>query len=314
MARLFPKIGLALGGSLFALAATMPAGAADLVMPKQMPLEASTPAVQMFDLIAGARLQSDYNFRGISQSRHRPSWQTYAELQMIDNLIYAGFATYRVDLPTKPQFEIDITAGIRPKLGPLQFDFGFIYYLYPDERQLRDLTGAPLSPRDTDYVEVVGKVSYTYQDAFTVGLNVFHAPNLLNTGADGTYFSGTAKYAFPEDLFGVPGNFAISAEFGHYFLGRTGPLLGNVKLPDYNYGNVGISYTYNIFTLDVRYHNTDLSKSQCFAITGDPLGFARGSGASNWCRDAVIATLSVDITASKMGIFEPVAVAPPPGR
>lgn len=301
--------GLFVGAGLAALVQTT-AGAADLVAPKVLPAEASTPTSQLIDAIAGIRFASDYNFRGVSQSNRLPSWQTYVELQLIDNLIYAGFASYRVDLPTKPQFELDFTGGIRPKLGPFQFDFGFIYYHYPDERQLV-VGGAPFTPRDTDFVEVVGKVAYTYQDVLTVGLNVFHTPNLLGTGADGTYFSGTAKYTFPENMFSIPGNFAISAEFGHYFLGTTLPFLGSVKLPDYNYGNVGISYTYDIFTLDVRYHNTDLNKAQCFTFTGDPRGIATGSGRSNWCGDAVVATLSVDITASKTNIFSPVAVSAP---
>src|SRR6185503_6060560 len=36
-----------------------------------------------------------------------------------------------------------------------------------------------------------------------------------------------------------------------------------VKLPDYNTWNIGVSFTYQTFTLDFRYYDTDLSKTNC---------------------------------------------------
>ena len=273
------------------------ATAADLNA-KQLPVEAAAPAASApFEFVFGARIQSDYNFRGISQSDHRESGQTYGEAQFFDNFAYLGFATYKTDLPTRPLMEFDLTGGIRPKFGPFTFDLGFIYYNYPFERPLFGVP--PLA--NTDFLEFAGKVSYNYEDMFIVGANVFHTGNFVGTHADGTYVSGTAKYNIPEGFLGAfPSGFALSAEFGHYFLGRTAFNQGGINLPDYNYGNVGLSYTYKAYTLDVRYHNTDLRKTECFTISGDPRGFITGSGRSNWCGDAVIATLSVDIVASKM--------------
>ena len=69
------------------------------------------------DLTFGARIQSDYNFRGISQSNHKPSPQSYGELQLFDNFLYFGLNYYRTDLPTKPQAEIDLAGGVRPNGG-----------------------------------------------------------------------------------------------------------------------------------------------------------------------------------------------------
>ena len=54
--------------------------------------------------------------------------------------------------------EQDLTAGIRPKLGPLQFDLGVIYYNYPNERRLFGPDGAILTPANTGYRELAGKV------------------------------------------------------------------------------------------------------------------------------------------------------------
>lgn len=300
-----------------ALLACQAAGAADLPVAKVLPAEVAAPSPPI-DFVFGGRLQSDYNFRGITQSNHDASPQGYVEMQLLDNLFYAGLAYYKVDLPTRPLFENDITAGIRPKLGPLQFDFGVIQYYYPDERRLVGPDGTIYTPANTDFLEYAAKVSYTYQDALTVGANLFYERNYLGTRAPAYYVSGTVKYVLPEGLLGVlPAGFSLSGELGRYTIGTTSATLGRVKLPDYTYGNVGASYTYKNFTLDLRYHDTDLTKTKCFTLTSDPRGIATGSGRSNWCGSAFITTLSVDITASAPGVFareaapSPAPTAPP---
>jgi hypothetical protein len=64
------------------------------------------------------------------------------------------------------------------------------------------------------------------------------------------------------------------------------------------YWNVGVAFTYKIFTLDLRYHDTDLTRARCFMITGDLNGLDTGArpGRSNWCSEAFIGELSVDTT------------------
>lgn len=272
------------------------AQAADMPTPKT-PAVPAIPAPLAFDIAFGGRVVSDYNFRGISQTDRTPGVQGYLELQLMNNLFYAGIAGYSVDLPTKPTAEVDLTAGIRPKFGPFTFDFGVIRYVYPSERQYIDNLGIIWTPKGTDYTELAGKVAYTWQDKLTLGANVFYAWDWLGTGANGTYTSVTAKYNLPE-------NFAVSGELGGYFLGTTDAYLGGVNLPDYLYWNTGISYTYKAATLDLRYHDTNLSKSKCFLVTTDTRGISTGSGTSKWCNQAFIATLSFDLTASGLGIFD----------
>src|SRR5688500_17414708 len=107
--------------------------------PRRAPAPAApapAPSTTFYDFTFGVRLTSDYNFRGISQSDREFGPQAYAELQLWDNLLYAGITGNRVKLPTDPAAEIDLTAGIRPKFGPLTFDFGVIHYYYPHEEQL----------------------------------------------------------------------------------------------------------------------------------------------------------------------------------
>lgn len=280
---------------------------------------ASTP----IDAIFGARLQSDYNFRGISQSNLKPSPQAYGELQILDNLFYAGVAGYRVDLPTKPQVELDLTAGVRPKVGPFTFDLGTIYYLYPDERPLGTTFTTPgggtfqgppfLTPANTDFLELAGKVAYTHADALTLGGNVFGAYDWLGSGAPAVYSSATARYVIPDTTFPASiGSLALSGEFGRYTLGRTSPQLGRVQLPDYLYWNAGVALTVKNATLDLRYHDTNLDRSECFTLTTDPKGLATGSNRSNWCQATFIASLSFDFQASKLGVFAPATPSAPP--
>jgi uncharacterized protein (TIGR02001 family) len=297
---------LSFGAAVALVASAGLAGAADVPVTKRkvMPAPVVEPVAESkpFDFIFGFRAASDYNFRGISQSDRGFSPQGYGEVQLFDNFIYAGVAGYGVDLPTRPLAEIDLTAGIRPKFGPLTFDFGVIRYWYPDETQFI-VGGVPLTPRDTDFTEVAGRVSWAVTDAFTLGSGVFYTADWLGTKADATYVNVTAKYNIPEGI--LPAGFAISGEYGHYDLGTAtvpGPAF---KLVDYNYWNAGVSYTYKTVTLDLRYHDTDLNKNECFTNTTDPRGVFSGSGRSKWCSEAFIATLSVDLVGSQLGIFAP---------
>lgn len=295
------------------LACATVAQAADLSAPKVLPPAAAPLPTLPIDFVFGARLQSDYNFRGISQSDLRPSPQAYGEIQLFDNFLYGGVAAYRVDLPTRPDAEIDLTVGIRPKLGPLTFDLGLIYYYYPGERRLFDQTGTTFfTPANTDFLELAGKVSWAATDQLTLGANVFHAWDWLGSGAPATYASATAKYVLPDSIIAASvGSLAFSGELGRYMLGTTSPQLGRVRLPDYTYWNAGAAYTYGNVTLDLRYHDTDLNKSDCFTLTTDPQALFNGTNRSGWCSTAFIATLSVDLQASKLGVFAPSPTAPP---
>ncbi|HEX2137705.1 MAG TPA: TorF family putative porin [Microvirga sp.] len=277
------------------------AQAADVAAPKTLPQEAAAPVAKPIEFAFGVRVQSDYVFRGISQSDRKPSVQGYGELQLFDNFVYAGVAAYGVDLPTTPDAEVDLTFGFRPKFGPLTFDLGVIGYWYPGEGRLFDETGTTFfTVANTDYVELAGKVSYNVADQLVLGGNVFHAWDWLGSGATGTYASLTAKYNLPF-LEGL----AVSGELGRYWLGTTSVQTGSVRLPDYTYWNAGLSYTYQVLTVDLRYHDTDLSERDCFTLTTDPAGALTGTGRSTWCGAAFVATLAIDTTASQIGIFAP---------
>lgn len=280
------------------------AQASDLPSKKGAPQVPVVPAITWFDIAVSVKAQTDYNFRGISQTDRKPGIGGGAELQIYNNLFYVGVYGASVDLATRPDAEIDFYGGIRPKFGNLAFDLGVMQYYYPSEKQLIDVAGVFWTPKNTDFTEVYGKVSYTFAESLTLGANVYYAWDWLGTGASGTYASVTAKYSVPF-LEGL----SVSGEFGHYWLGTTNLAIWSTvpptNLPDYNYWNAGVSYTWKNVTADVRYHDTDLTKNECFALTADPRGITTGSGRSKWCGAAVVATLSFDITASSLGVFAP---------
>lgn len=305
--------------ALAALAASAaPALAADLRVAKAPP----PPPPPIWDIAFGGALMSDYNFRGISQSDRGPSVNAYFEPRF--NIsptwqLYVGVAGWAVTLPTDPTAEIDFYGGIRATLGPVALDFGAMYYYYPKEKQHAAVPGAPFPPfpngnttlDDTDFWEVYAKATYTFNEQFAAGAAVYYTPSWLNTGADGTYLSGNAKFTAPGTWFPTDWGAYVSAELAHYWLGTTDVVFGVFgppawELPDYTYWNIGVGITYKIFTLDFRYHDTDLSREDCNILTADPSAAfggvvdpIRNPGGlrSKWCDSAFIVTLKGDLTA-----------------
>jgi len=179
--------------------------------------------------------------------------------------------------------------------------------------------------KNASFYEVYAKVNVTINDQFAVGLNEYYSPNFLNLGAWGNYASITGKWTAPSTTFGSSGvGMYISGEFGRQWLGTSdafygttvasafgGPFPGGIQEPSYNTWNIGIGFTYKVFTLDLRYSDTNLSKGNCNAFTSDysttsfSPGFVTainpGNGVtapgSNWCGAAGIVKLSADLTA-----------------
>jgi len=287
-------------------------------------LKAPPAAESPWDIAFGGALMSDYNFRGISQSQRGPSTTAYAETRYSVNKdlqLYVGSQYWAVDLPTNPTCECDFYGGIRPTIGGVAFDFGFIYYYYPKEVGYSTFPGATFPPfpngnttlNDTDFWEVYGKFTYeVVKDTFTVGGNVYYSPSWLHSGAPGTYASGTAKYTGKPFHLGIglvqDVGWYVSGELGHYWIGTTdvNALFGAaVDLPDYTTWNLGLAFTFaKVFTLDVRYYDTDLSKERCNLLTGDPRAVAGGASIpfntsglqSKLCGAAGIVTLKADLT------------------
>jgi hypothetical protein len=345
------KLVLSIAAAMMGFAGT--ASAADMAVKA---VKAPPPVVvSPWDIAFGAALMNDYVFRGITQSNHKPSVAGYVEgrYNFSDSLqAYVGTAGESISFPNRAAAEIDVYGGIRPTWGPLAFDFGGWAYLYPGGTCFNGAAGPgsglpgsgmdcilngnlPINgnviKRDVSFFEAYGKVVWTINDMWAVGLNEFYSPKFggehfngfLNSGAWGNYLSGTAKFTAPTAWFGSSGvGMYVSGEFGRQWLGTSDAFYGvtpTVFVPNvpasyasgipyrsYNTWNAGLGFTWKVFTLDLRYSDTNLSKADCNAFTSDWTAGAGtaananlinpGGVGSNWCGATGIAKLSIDTT------------------
>jgi uncharacterized protein (TIGR02001 family) len=295
-----------------------------------------------WDVAFGSAVMNDYIFRGVTQSNHKPSVAAYFEPRYNINKdvqLYVGTSFESISFPNRAAAEVDIYGGIRPTVGMFAFDFGLWGYLYPGGQCFNSAafpgSGIPgseigcilngnlpfngnVAKKDASFFEGYAKVNVTLNDQWQVGATEFYSPNMLNLGAWGDYASLTARWTAPSTTFGSSGvGMYISGEFGRQWLGTSDAFygvvspLGNfaagVPEPSYNTWNIGVGFTYKVFTLDLRYSDTNLSKASCNVYTSDyatrsfspafitptnPGGFG-----SNWCGAAGIVKLSADLTA-----------------
>ena len=279
--------------SIALLALTMTSGsafAADLAK-KKAPAPAPV-VVSPWDFTVGGGLTSNYIFRGISQSNNGPSVNANAELRYTFSdtwAAYVGTAGSSIKLTDQvpsPTMELDAIGGVRGTFGAFSTDFGAIAYIYPG---LKTPSIAGVFPTNPTFYEGYAKLGYNVTETVSLGANAFYSPSFLDTGANGTYLSATAKWTLPMD-------FSLSGEFGRQYLGTTDSKHTNTSgvarfnMPDYNYWNAGVSYGYKFATLDLRYHGTDLSSKECANITGPTTTIVGNT--SKYCGTAVVGTIS----------------------
>jgi uncharacterized protein (TIGR02001 family) len=235
-----------------------------------------TAAVSSFGANFDGSVTSDYYYRGYTLSDHRPS--VSGNFEATYNFFFADVNAASVLIPRLSKLQMTDSAGIRPIFGPLTIEAGVEYFSYP-------------GTDNVDYVEFYVAPSYAVTSKFTLGLHAYYAPDYYQSGAWENYDSLTAKYTFDSGL-------SFSGELGHQNFGTTRATAGSpaVALPDYAYWNLGFSYVFKALTLDLRYHETTLSRQSCFLIAGT----GQPSTGSNGCRTAVVVTLSWHGSASHL--------------
>jgi len=184
--------------------------------------------------------------------------------------------------------------------------------------------GGNVVKKDLSFWEVYAKGVYTWTD-WAFGINFYYTPSFLNSGADGEYLSGTIKFTAPEKMALGPLGWYVSGEFGRQWLGTSdnfygipagtpiaptgvtttsGVFANGIPYKDYNTWNVGLGLTWKVFTLDLRYYDTDLSKGDCNAFTSSNNAYGvtnvtpinpSGLG-TTWCSASFVAKLTADLT------------------
>ncbi len=273
-----------------ARAQTSPAGAIGLGNRGWSAAETNqTTSTNELELSARAGFASDYIYRGTTLSDHGPAAGAAFETRF--DTLYAGSTVATVKLPTQPAAELTFAAGVRPKIATIDFDFGVTYFAYPGERLPGETNGI-------NYWETVIRADRSISEQVRVAGGYAYSPNVSNTGAWSQYVAGGVGYDVPGRL--LPQNVTISftTAAGYSWFGNQAPQLGGFPLPAYLNWQAGVTFTHKSFNLDLRYYDTNLSKENCFVLTGDPNALPGGRVnlvtnpdglVSNWCSATFVA-------------------------
>jgi len=285
--------------SLFVVASL----AAPAAFAADMPIKAAppAPAPSPWDVVVTAALMSDYNFRGISQSDHKPSTQGGFEVRYNWNPNfqgYAGVSGESINFPNNPAAEIDFYGGFRPTFDKLALDFGGWYYYYPggqcfNTAALCSAFGGgsavfpfavpstipqnPLFPNvvkaNVSFYEFYAKATYTVNDSVSLGVQEWYSPSVLNSGAPGWFSTGNLTLTAPTSWFTNGLGAYASGDVGYWALGTSDAFYAVPAFPagvpytSYLTWDLGIGLTWKVLTLDLRYYDTDLTRAQCNVFT-----------------------------------------------
>lgn len=146
---------------------------------------------------------------------------------------------------TDANAEIDLSGGVRGKIGNATWDLGLVYYLYPNAR----------SSLNYDYLEAAGKLGYDFGPAaLTLGLN--YSPEFFAKSGDAVYLQANLDVPLP---WGV----VATGHLGHQWIQRNAAF----GTPDYTDWSLGVAKDVLGLTLGVSYIDTSLSKTECFSGT-----------------------------------------------
>jgi uncharacterized protein (TIGR02001 family) len=204
----------------------------------------STAAPPEWQLSYNFGAQSDYMFRGISQTDGRPSG--FAGIDVIyKNQFYVGTWTSNVDFSpsgdTSTKEEVDLYGGWRPTIASINFDIGYIYYGY---------THQPYGVRES-YSEVYLKGTHAF-GALTLGASAYHSPNFPGMAKQANYYAANASYT-------INPAWTASGEVGRQYE-SSAVFNADGRIADFNYTtwNAGVTYAINDhMSVDVRYWNTN---------------------------------------------------------
>jgi uncharacterized protein (TIGR02001 family) len=194
---------------------------------------------------------SDYIFRGLSLNDEDPAFQP--SINASYGIFYFGAWGSNLVGDAYAPFEVDLYAGVKPELGPVTFDFGVVWYIYPGA----DTGGAV----GADVVEFKAGASYSPFTNFTISPTFWYVPDQEN--APDTYtIESTFAYTLPTVSIFTP---TVSALVGYTDADEAGWFGPS---DSYTYWNAGIALGVEKFTFDFRYWDTDLESNPGDAYFG----------------------------------------------
>ena len=223
----------------------------------------ATPPAPEWSLAGTVDVQSDYRFRGVSQSDRNPVPQGSLNLTGPDGFYVGSWASqinWQLNgINENPSVEWDIYGGKHFDLGGTDLNVEAYEYAYPDAN-----TG-PGGPA-ASFFEGIFTLSHTFGP---VALDVVYA-----VSPEFTLKSGTGNYVEGQGTFTVNDWLTVSANVGHQWV--------QLAPSDYTHADIGATASYHGFALDARYVTTDIKKADC--------GFWMGT--KNACSGGFVATLT----------------------
>jgi uncharacterized protein (TIGR02001 family) len=206
-------------------------------------------------------VNSDYVFRGISQTDHKAALQGgidyTVETGILGTSFYAGLWGSNVDFGDgdKATAELDWSFGLSGDIGDtgVGWSLGGLYYQYPDANK----SGG--NHLNYDYWEIPVALSYAPHEWVSLGAGYNYSPDFFAGSGDGHYVNGTVSFAPPVPWFGL----SFDAGVGYQWIEK------NAVFGADDYLDWTIGATINVKGVDfgIHYTDTNLSKSKCFGGT-----------------------------------------------
>lgn len=185
-----------------------------------------------FSFSGTAAITSDYVFRGFSQTGEDPAFQAGLTASH-ESGFFVGAWGSNVDLGEDSDIEIDLFAGYSNTVENLTYTVTALYYTYP---------GANGSA-DFDYFEAGLDLAYAI-DQLTLTGKIYYSPEFF--GAAG----GDAWYLAPGFSLALTDMITVGGAVGFNELENG---------DDYKDWNAGVALSFEPFTVDLRYIDTDVS-------------------------------------------------------
>lgn len=226
---------------------------------------ADDDAAEASTLSVNVTLASDYRFRGQSQTDHRGALQGGIDYAHASGL-FAGLwsSTINFNDEANSPAEVDFTAGYSHAFSDAtEASLTAAYYWYPKSE-----------PADYDFFEIIGTASHSLERVTLSAEWTFSFDYSGHTGI-GTGITGGIDVPLPV---GDSEWLSASAHGGYQWIEDNAAY----GVPDYIFYDIGMTATWRVFALDVRYVGSDLSKDECY-------------GGTNVCDPGVVVSLTLTV-------------------
>lgn len=192
-----------------------------------------TSTISILFVFSGINVQADegvtanigatnnYFWRGVTKSDKKPAVSSGIDLSRKSGL-YLGTWASNIDFRLDATTQVDLYTGFEKQLGDFSYDFGYIYYVYPDTENL-------------NFSEIMASASWNF---ISVGVSTTAHSDWQSDFGDDTYFELNLTFELFKDV-----------EFGMH-LGSYDYDTGTDYL-DYNMSLSKAGFSFMVSTVDV---------------------------------------------------------------